>query len=98
MAAEQSTYEIGQVVTLRATFRKDGELADPDTVSLHVKPPAGPVEQLQPTRQSKGVWQANYDLEGKQAGWYLYLWESSGAVKTAHEARFLVLQRYVVYQ
>lgn len=91
-------YDIGDKVTLTATFRNRAEaLVDPSEIACRIKRPDGTVTVLaigDLTRLSLGVWER--DVVVDQAGVWHYRFEATGNIQTAGEERFRVRESAIV--
>ena len=84
-------YDIGDVVTLRATFRDAaGALANPGAVTLSVRKPDGTLVAPAPTATNPSVGMWEYALSPDQSGWWTYRFTGTGANAAAEEARLFV--------
>lgn len=84
-------YDIGDEVTLEATFAVDGTLTDPSAVTCRVVEPDGALQTPAATRASAGVWRAVYSPTKSGDHWYRF--EGTGAAKAAEEQMFNVRPR-----
>ena len=84
-----SVYNIGNKVTMRATFKdENGALADPDSVVLKLKTPVGVESTVAPTKDATGLY--HYDKVVDASGVWHYRWVGVGTVDAAGEAFFTV--------
>lgn len=86
-----NTYDKGDVVRLTGTFTDASTppvLADPTTVVLRLRNPAGVTSTPATVKDSVGVY--HYDLSLDTVGEWAYRWEGTGAVQTAEEATLYV--------
>jgi hypothetical protein len=89
----RKAYNIGEAVTLTGIFRKeDGELADPDIVTLKIKIPSGQIITFTPEQKSLGTFVYVYSLLAAEPGQYTYLFAGTGTVQAAVEDVFAVLE------
>jgi hypothetical protein len=89
----RKAYQIGEAPTLTVTFHDaEGNLVDPDIVTLKVLTPDKDIVPLTPTRKSLGVWGAIYSLVGAKPGKYTYRFEGTGIVQAAAEDIFAVVE------
>lgn len=90
-----AVYDVGDVVTLSATFRdEDGALADPTIVTLLVETPSGDVNEVTASSASTGLYST--DVLITESGVWRMRWESSGNPTAAEEGRFYVRPQRVV--
>lgn len=80
---------VGELFPLIGTFRDaDGMLADPDDVTLTLRPPDGSeARELIPTSDETGIWTAEADVD--VPGRWTLRWEGTGAVADVEQATFL---------
>ena len=91
-----NTYDLGDLVKVSATFTDadTGLAADPTTVKLSVKDPAGIVTpyvyltDAEIVRDGVGLYHANLDVD--QSGKWYARWFSEGTGQAAEETRFQV--------
>jgi hypothetical protein len=82
-------FDIGDKIRLTAEFRDDaGALADPVTVTLMIKDPAGTVTTPTPTRSGLGEYEHLIVID--QADRWYWRWVGSGDVDVAEESWFFV--------
>lgn len=90
-----NVYDIGDLVTLSATFKNNaGTLTDPTTVIFRIKDPSGTVTSPSPIKDSTGLY--HYDLSITLAGTYWYHFEGTGLCQDAEEAYFTVRKSQTV--
>jgi len=89
------SYELDQVVTLRARFQKiSGGLVDPQTVVLRVKTPAGAITDytygtdVALEKEATGTYK--FDLTLDRAGQWLYRWKSTGQGAGSRKGELIV--------
>ena len=82
-----NTYDIGDTTTLSGTFaNSDGEAADPSTVTLLVRTPAGVETEYDSddiTQDGEGEYSMVYELT--ESGTYYYRWIGTGSLVCAGE-------------
>lgn len=92
------TYDIGDQVTLQATFRNlAGALTNPTATTLKYKDPAGNVTTVNDgdlTTASTGI--KTYAVVVDEAGQWWYRFSGSGAVVAAEEGSFTVRPQQVI--
>lgn len=82
-------YLIGQRVRISAAFTDaDGDPADPTTVVLTIKTPAGVTSTLSTTNDTAGSYHS--DTTPDAVGQWWYRWVGTGTVVAAAEGTFLV--------
>jgi len=86
-----STYTIGDLVRLSASFTVGGVATDPTTVVCIVRDPTG-VETTysSPTKDSTGAYHVDHDLTNAIAGVWSYRYAGTGACQAAMESEFFV--------
>jgi hypothetical protein len=83
------TYDIGDKVTLKATFKNTScVIADPTAVSIKIREPDGSENSYSPLKVDTGIY--SYDLTFDAHGVWYYRWIGTGAVHTAGEGRIVV--------
>lgn len=85
-----SSYDVGDLVQLTASFSVGGVATDPTSVVCTIISPLSVVTTLATTQDSTGNYHAQFDLTGAVAGIWTYRWEGTGAAQAAEEARFYV--------
>lgn len=88
----ENTYWIDQPVRIKGSFRVDGDLTAPSTVTVKVLEPDGTETSYATaslTNPSTGVYY--YDYTPPNAGRYFYRIESTGTAKAAQEGQFRVM-------
>lgn len=88
----------GSAINLKATFTVSKVKTDPTTITLEVQDPGGATETYTYaaaalTRDSAGVYSKLIDLD--QAGWWIYEWQGTGAVKVVDGGRFYVQEQLI---
>lgn len=99
MATTFNTYDIGDLIRIRATFRDvDGNLADPDTVSVYIKSPDGPVEDVTADAVASGTgeWYVDYDTTGAESGVWHYRFVGTGNVQQSSDWGFILRRSEVL--
>lgn len=87
MAKSKGSWVVGTTLTIRATCKdEDGQLADPGTLTLYVKPPTNDLLTPTPAQESLGVWKGQFTPD--EPGVWRFRWEGTGVV-TAHEEGYL---------
>jgi hypothetical protein len=82
-----SIYEVGDLVTLQATFTSiDGVNTDPTTITLSVQDPGGTITTYTyagaaVTKFATGIFR--YTLSITLSGTYVYRWKGTGTVQAA---------------
>lgn len=93
-----SSYLIGKIIRLGATFEVDSVATDPTTVSLIVQDPDGvDTTYTYPASVSKsatGVYY--YDLTLSAAGLYCYRWVGTGAAAAVEEGNIQSAESLVI--
>lgn len=89
MAAQ---YDIGDKITLEASFTDAGVLVDPTTVSCIVRSPSDEITERDVTGEA-GHYTA--EIEPNEAGTWWYRFEGTGAYQAAEEGEFAVRLRRV---
>lgn len=67
--------DIGDDITVTTKVYVDGELADPDSVTLTVTSPSGTTSTPTPSSDTTGIWSATFNAD--EAGRWLYRWETT---------------------
>ena len=86
-------YEVGDLVTLQATFTSiDGVVTDPTTVTLSVQDPGGTITAytyagLDITKVATGIYR--YALSITTPGQWVYRWAGTGTVQAASPDRII---------
>lgn len=91
MAVTVDRYDIGDLVTLTATYTDGGTPVDPDTVTCAVKAPDGTTSAPAVTKRSTGIYDA--PLTPSQAGTYHYRFDASGTYNAVEESYLWVRDR-----
>lgn len=85
----EPTYDIGDRVTLSATFTEDGAAVDPDTVTCYVKhEDAASRTTVSSSKVGTGSYEAQVD-PSTPGRWY-YRFEGTGEYMAAAEGSFIV--------
>lgn len=88
-------YDIGEPVTLKATFKDDDEVVtDPTTIELKIQDPSGNVTTYtyalsEITKVSTGIYTKVIPVLDESGSWS-YRWASTGAVASVEEGNFYV--------
>ena len=86
-------YHIGEAVTLTGKFwTEEGELGDPDAVTLKIKTPSGQVIVITPEHKSLGIFVYVYSLVAAEPGQYTFLFAGTGTLQAAVEDVFAVVE------
>lgn len=83
-----STYDVGDVVVLRARFLVEDVLTDPTTVDVRVRAPVG--TETHPAVERDGVGTYHADVPITLSGIWRYRWVGTGAAAGAEEGFFEV--------
>ena len=89
-----NTYEIGDMVTVKATFRdRNRVLTDPTIVTLRIRTPAGTTltyvyPNIPVVKDSVGVYHADVDTSLFSSGLWVYNWSGTGNAQAADEKQF----------
>jgi len=84
-----ASYQIGDRIKITVTFRNSaGVLADPTSVAIMVKTPAGTESSEPPNKDSVGIY--SHQLTLTQSGKYHYRAKGTGSVVAANEGFFSV--------
>lgn len=89
------TYDIGDVVRLRATFTVNATATDPTTITLKVKDPSNVTTTYtysggDLTKEATGIYRYDYAITA--SGTFYIRWEGTGTAQTASEDSFTVRQ------
>jgi len=70
--SQLKTFDIGETVVCKATFKVDGELTNPTTIKIYIYDPAGvvDVDGTAMNRSSLGTYYYDYDSADKDDGIY----------------------------
>ena len=85
-----STYTIGDLVRVSATFTVANVATDPTTVACEVIDPLGVTTTPAVTKDSTGNYHADVDLTAAYHGVWVYRFSGTGACQAAMQAEFFV--------
>lgn len=81
-------YDLGDPVTLTASFTLDGAPVDPTTVALEVRRPSGAWSTVAVTKAAVGSYR--YDLTADTSGVWRYQWTGTGPGGNVEDGAFVV--------
>lgn len=87
-----ASYTLGSLVRLSATFKVNGALTDPTTVTCKVKTPDGTetaytYAAAQVVKDSQGAY--HYDFSVGEQGWHYYAFAGTGTCVASSEGHFI---------
>lgn len=88
-----NSYDVGDLVRVQATFAVSGVAADPTTVTLKVKDPAGNTATYtyalgEVTKNGTGVYYKDVSID--ESGMWVFQWTGTGACQAVEESEFYV--------